>query len=157
MDVRIVLFWLKTSARYVLVACGAFLLAMFIAFLTVLPWAHEDSPGLGLLWMMVFCAEAGLIIPLSLAINAEVIDRKVHSRRFQWSKALFRFLLAVPVCIGPLYAYFWVSIYVENRRPMHWASKEAFFYLLSAIFGYFALRIKEPNGTSRQGHESVIR
>jgi hypothetical protein len=156
-EVRVAFFWMKTLARYALAACGAFVLSAFVAFLTVLPWAGEDSPGLGLLWEMIFCVEAVLIIPMSLALTAELVDRKVHSRRFQWKKVFIRFLLAIPMCIGPLYAFWWVSFYVENRRPTHWAFKETLFYCLSAIFVFFALRIKEPRGSTRNAQESVVR
>ena len=102
------------SGRYILVACGAFLLSIVFSFLSVLPWAGDDSPALGILWSLVFCAEAGLLIPVSLAITAELIDRQVHFRRFQWSKVFFRFLLALPICVGLLYAIWWVAIYVED-------------------------------------------
>jgi len=156
-EVRVAFFWMKTLARYALAACGAFVLSAFVAFLTVLPWASEDSPGLGLWGEMVFCVEAALIIPMSLALTAELVDRKVHSRRFQWKKVFLRFLLAMPICVGPVYAFWWVSPYVEGRRPTHWALKEMLFYCLSAVFVFFALRIKEPHGNTPTAQESVVR
>ena len=143
-------FWVTASVRYILAVCGALLLSIAFSFLSVLPWADNDSPATGMLWGLVLWVEACLIIPASLGITAELIDRKVHVRRFRWSGAFFRFLLALPICIGPLYASWGVAIYVENRRPTHWVIKEAVLYCISAVFAYLALRIKNPNGIVRQ-------
>jgi len=144
-------------AWYTLVAFGGLLLSVFISILTLAPFGFDDSGWLGLLWGVVFCAEAALIIPFSLALSAERIDRKLHARRFRWTNVLLRFLLAVPIFAGPVYAFWWVSMYVDDRRPIHWAYKEAFFYCLSAICGYFALRIRSADTPFPHAREPLVR
>jgi hypothetical protein len=69
------------------------LLSTIVSLLSVMPGAGDDSPGLGILWFLVFVAEASLLIPLSLGIAAEVIDRRAQLRRFQWPRVFLRFLL----------------------------------------------------------------
>jgi hypothetical protein len=105
---------------------------------------HDDgSPGLGILWFMVFLIEATLIIPLSLAATAELIERKVQKRPFGWSHVFTRLLMALPIAVGPLYAVMGVHLYVESHRPAHWLIKEIVLYFLSGVFAYFALRIRK--------------
>ena len=136
------LFWLITFARYVLSAFVAFLLSIAISFAVILPFAKDNSPGLGFLCFMVLIPVASLLIPLSLGTTAELIQRKVLSRRFKWANALLRSLAALPIAAGPVYAATSVFPYVESRRPTHWVEKEIFLYGLSAAFAYLALHIK---------------
>ena len=137
------LFWLTTIARYVLSGFAAFLLSIAISFAVILPFAKDDSPGLGFLWFMVLIPAASLLIPLSLGTTAELIQREVLSRRFTWANALLRSLAALPIAVGPVYTATSVFPYVGSRRPTHWVEKEIFLYGLSAVFAYFALRIKK--------------
>ena len=58
--------------------------------------ADENPVVGGLFWPFAVLAEGALIVPLSLAITAELIERKVHGRRFSWPKARRRFLVAIP-------------------------------------------------------------
>jgi len=151
-----VLFWIITIARYLLAALVAFLMSIVLSFISIFPWARiDDSPGLGILWILVFILEASLLIPLSLGLTAELVERKVHARRFKWSKALSRSLLALPMVVGPVYSVVWVHFYVESRRPTHWFWKEIFFYCLSAFFAYFALRIhRQPTQSLTNVYDS---
>ena len=103
----------------------------------------DGSPGLGILWFMVFLVEATLIIPLSLAATAELIERKVQKRPFGWSHVFTRLLMGLPIAVGPLYAVMGVHLYVETHRPAHWFIKEILLYCLSGVFAYRALRIKK--------------
>jgi hypothetical protein len=139
-----VLFWLKTITRYALTAIAAFLSSIVLSFLTILPFVpkDDDAPGGGIVLILLVVFEASLLIPLSLAVTAEMIQRKIQARRFQWSKALSRYLLALPVAIGPVYATIWVAPLMESYRPTHYLLKEAFFYCVSGIFAFFALRIR---------------
>jgi hypothetical protein len=150
-------FWVTASLRYLLVACGAFLLSIALSFLSVLPWDDPGTPAVGMLWGLVLWAEACLIIPVSLAITAELLDRQVHARKFRWSKALVRILLALPIGLAPFYANWGVAIYVANRRPPHWVLKEAALYIISALFACFALRIKTPQGVARPSQQALVR
>jgi hypothetical protein len=109
---------------------------------TVLFAPHGDDLGIGFLWILIFLPIASLLIPLSLGVTGELIQRKVLGYGFAWSKALLRSLIALPAAIGPLYAATCVAPYVESRRPTHWAAKEVLLYGLSVAFVYLALRIK---------------
>jgi hypothetical protein len=120
-----VLFWLTTVARYVLSGFVAFLLSIAISFAVILPFAKDSSPGVGFLWFMLLIPVATLLIPLSLGTTAELIQRKVLSRRFKWANALFRSLVALPIAVGPVYAATSVFPYVESRRPTHWVEKKS--------------------------------
>ena len=137
------LFWVTTIARYLLAGFVALALSIVISFLITLPFGQADSPkALGLLWIIVFLPVTGLLIPLCLGVSAELIERKVAVRRFEWPKALLRSLLALPIAVGPAYAFVCVFPYVESHRPTNWVGKEIFLYSLSCVFAYFALRIK---------------
>ena len=140
----IVLFWVRTITRYVLTAIAVFLSSIVLSFISILPFVSkdDDSPGTGILLILVIVLEASLLIPLSLAITAELIQRKIQVRRFQCSKALSRYLLSLPITIGPIYAAIWVAPYQESYRPTHYVLKEAFFYFVSGIFAFLALRIR---------------
>jgi len=145
-----VLFWLITTARYLLAALVAILLSVALSFFSTFPWARAgDSPALGFLWFFLFIAEAAILVPLCLGITAELVEQKAQERRFKWSKALSRFLLALPIVVGPIYSLVWVHLWIESRRPAHWFWKEVFFYCLSAFFLYFALRIRRQSTPSR--------
>jgi hypothetical protein len=103
-----VLFWLTTIVRYLLTGSIACLLSIAISLAVVVPFARDDSPGLGFLWFLVFIAVATLLIPLSLGVTAELIQRRVLARRFEWPKAVLRSLAALPVAVGPVYAALFV-------------------------------------------------
>jgi hypothetical protein len=139
-----VLFWFATVGRYLLAAFVALLLSIAISILATLPFTHGgDDLGIGFLWILIFVATASLCLPLCLGITAELIQRNVLSRRFTWSKALLRSLLALPIAVGPVYAAMSVAPFVESRRPVHWVEKEILAYALSAAFAYIALRIRK--------------
>jgi hypothetical protein len=50
-----------------------------------------------------------------------------------------------------------LAIYVADRRPPHWVLKEAALYCISALFAYFALRIKTPQGVARPSEHTPLR
>ena len=155
------LFWLITLGRYFLAALAALFFSVILSVMSTLLFARpgDDSyteAAFGFLWFLVFSAEAGLIIPLSLAITAELVERRVQVRRFKWSKALSRFLIALPIGVGPVYAAVFVIPFVDSRRPAHWAPKEVLFYCLSGVFAYFALRItRQPIRTGQAGYSQL--
>jgi hypothetical protein len=122
----------------------AFLLAIALSFLSIMPFVPtgDDSPGLGFLWLLVFFAETSLLVPLSLGVTAELIERKVQGRSFEWLKALKRFLIAVPIATAPLYYCVYVWPFIESRRPAFWIWKEVLFCGISCAAAYFALRIR---------------
>jgi hypothetical protein len=99
-----------------------------------MPGAGDDSPGLGILWFLVFVAEASLLIPLSLGIAAEVIERRAQLRRFQWPRVFLRFLLPPPIVVGSLCTAVWIMPYIQSRRPTHWVEKDIFLFCLSGVF-----------------------
>jgi hypothetical protein len=138
-----VFFWFKTVARYLIVAVAAIFLSFALSVVATLPFAGGDSDlGIGFLWILIFAALASLLIPLCLGITAELIQRRISVRRFTWSKALLRFVLALPIAVGPIYAALSVAPFIPSRRPTHWAEKEIILYGFSAIFAFFALRIR---------------
>jgi hypothetical protein len=135
-----VVFWLATVVRYLLAAFVALLLSMVISVLATLPFAQpDDDLGIGFLWGSIFALVASLFLPLCLGITAELIQRRVLARRFAWSKALLRSLMALPIAVGPAY----VAVFVGSRRPTHWVEKEILFYGLSVTSAYIALRIRK--------------
>lgn len=138
-------FWLLTITRYMLTALIVFMLAIALSFFSILPFvpAGDDSPGLGLLWLFVFFAETSLLVPLSLGTTAELIERKVQGRSFEWLRALKRFLIALPIAIAPLYYCDYVWPFIESRRPAYWIWKEVLFCGISYAFAYLALRVRK--------------
>jgi hypothetical protein len=140
-------FWLLTTIRYLLAASASLMMSVVISFLILLPLAKDDSPGLGFLWFFAFIGLATLLIPLSLGCTAELIQRKVLARRFEWRKALTRSAASLPIAIGPVYAAIAIYPYSDSHRPAYWLVKEVFFFCFSGVFAYFALRIRMPHTT----------
>jgi hypothetical protein len=135
-----VLFWLKTLVRYLVVTVGATLLSFVASVLATLPFASkEDDLGIGFLWFLIFLPLAGVLTSFSLGVTAELVQRSVSIGRFEWSKAVLRSVLALPIAVGPAYA----AIITATRRPAHGAEKEVLLYAVSACFGFFALRIRK--------------
>jgi hypothetical protein len=94
-----------TILRYVLVTLAAAFSATFIALclLVFVISPHDDSPAMGILWFMLSWLLAALLIPVSLGVTAEIVERRFQSRRFRWLRAFVRSLLAIPIMLGPLY------------------------------------------------------
>lgn len=141
-------FWLKTAALYVATAVFAFLISLVgsLCLVRVLngPFRpNEDSPGLGLLLILLFVVVSSLLVPAFLGLAAELVQDKVLVRRFNWTKGLLRVLLSLPMSIGPAYA-FCVLTDREDSRPAHWLAKLMLFGCVSGAFAYLALRIKRP-------------
>ncbi len=138
-----VFFWLTTVGRYVLAALAGLITSIAISlFILRINFGNDDSPVLGLLWVIVSVLSASLLIPLCLGITAEFIQRKTLARRFKWSRAFLRSLLALPIMAGPLYAA-WALPHVESSRPTHWIEKEVLLCCVSALFAYLSLKIKK--------------
>lgn len=118
--------------------------------------AADETPVVGgLFWLFAFLAEVSLLVPLSLALTAELVERNVQARRFSWPKARKRFLVALPIAIGPLYTAQFVILTAENRRIAHWFQVEVLLNCVSAAFAYLALRISNHSNSSR--YENTIR
>jgi len=141
------LFWCTTILRYVLATIAAIFVSFFVAFISVafVIAPNDDSPVLGLLWFMLAVVLAGLLVPVSLGVTGEMVERKAHGRSFRWLKALLRSLIALPIVLGPVYTAFWVTPWVESSRQPHWVVKQTILYCLSATFAYLALRIKRAS------------
>jgi hypothetical protein len=121
------------------------LLSIVISILATLPFTHpNDDLGIGFLWILIFVATASLCLPCALASPLNLSSARL-SRRFTWAKALLRSLSALPIPVGPAYAYAALSVapFVENRRPVHWVKKEILAYALFAASAYVALRIRK--------------
>jgi hypothetical protein len=142
------LFWLKTMIYYVLAAITAFLCSILLSFLSVLPFgsAGDDSPVLGILWFFLLIGEGSLLVPLSLGITAEAVQKTADGRRFKWSRALLRFACAIPIAAGPVYLAI-VLMFREDARPHFWIYKEIFAWMVTVAFAYLALRIRRRGAT----------
>jgi hypothetical protein len=135
-----VLFWVTTAVRYLLVASVAFLLSIAISIVAPMPFVRE---GDAFLRALIFVPLAFLLVAISLGTTAELIQRSVSLGSFTWSKALLRSLMALPIAVGPVYAATSAAAYTVSRRPAHWAEKDFLLYGVSAVFAYFALRIRK--------------
>jgi hypothetical protein len=64
-----VFFWVKTIALYFVTAIFAFLLSLVVSFCAVRAWAgsDDDSPALGILWILLFVGVSGLLLPYASA------------------------------------------------------------------------------------------
>ena len=107
--------------------------------------SNDENPVVGGLFsLLLFLPVGSLLVPLCLAITAELVERKVQSRAFSWPKVRPRFLVAIPMAIGPLYTALFVVMRLEDRRPPHWLETAVLLCCLSAVFAYFSLRIRKP-------------
>lgn len=131
-----------TIAKYVLAVAVAIPSVILISFLSVLPFASGGGPGAGILWFIVFVAEATLLIPISLGLTAEWIERRAQKRSFKWSRALGRSAGLLPAMLAPLYWMTSVAPFVDSRRPPHWVAKECILCLITVAFLYLSLRLR---------------
>jgi hypothetical protein len=140
----IVFFWVKTIALYVVTAISAFFLSLVVSFCAVRAWAgsDDDSPALGILWILLFVGVSGLLLPLCLGLTAEPVQGKILARRFSWLRGLLRVLLALPMGVGPVYAWWVLLMRREDARPAHWLANLVLLLCVSAVFAYLALRIR---------------
>jgi O-antigen/teichoic acid export membrane protein len=134
------MFWLKLVLRSVLTAVAALSLTVVLSFVTVsLIVPHvDDSPGVGILWMFVLLIETMLLIPFSLALTAELVERKAQGRSFACLNLGRRLLVlvAAAVCL-----FFGLWLWGSPQRPEYWCLFEI---LLCATFApsvFFGLRI----------------
>jgi hypothetical protein len=113
-----VFFWVKTIALYFVTAIFAFLLSLVVSFCAVRAWAgsDDDSPALGILWILLFVGVSGLLLPLCLGLTAELVQGKILARRFSWLSGLLRVLL--PMGVGPVYAW-WVLLMPAKMPDRH--------------------------------------
>lgn len=140
----VVFFWVKTLALYVATAVFAFLLSLVVSLCAVRAWAgpDDDSPALGMLWILLFVGVSSLLLPICLGLTAELVEDRVLACRFNWLKGLLRVLLALPIGVGPVYAWWVLLMRREDARPAHWLSKVVLLACVSAVFAYLALRIR---------------
>lgn len=140
-----VFFWVKTIFLYAVAAVFAFLLSLVVSFGAVRAWAgsDDDSPVLGMLWILLFVAVSGLLLPLCLGFTAELVQGKILSRRFSWLRGLLRVLLALPVSLGTVYAWWVLLMRREDARPAHWLPSLIVLLCVSTVFAYLALRIRK--------------
>jgi hypothetical protein len=134
-------FWLAFT-RNLLVTLIVCALAMFLSFLTIQPLAKHDSSGLGILWFLVFFAEAAFMVIFTLALTEELVKRKARHHKFRWSKALRRYLIALPIAAVSLCASIFVLPYMEGFRTAYWPLIEAALYCLFVVAAYFALSLE---------------
>jgi len=147
-------FWFLTIVRYLLAGLAAFFLSIVISFATTITFVPVDENPVvgGLFWLFAFLAEVSLLVPLGLAISAELIDREVQARHFSWPKAQRRFLVALPMAIGPVYAILFVFMRAEESRPTHWLEKVVLLNCMSAVFAFLSLRISKPSDSNHSAH-----
>jgi hypothetical protein len=141
-------FWFKTLARYALVVVLALVSSALLSLLSTMVsakvWGWKgDSPAYGLFSLFLFVGCAILIIPLSLGVTAELVERNVQARRFSFTKALWRVLAALPMTGFSLYAWGWVT---STSRARYWI--EALLYCLSGLFAYVALRVRRHTASA---------
>jgi hypothetical protein len=141
-----VFFWVKAVALYLVSAIFALLLSVAVSFCAVWAWAgwngwDDDSPALGIMTFLLFVGISGLILPMCLGLTAGLLQDKVLARRFSWLGGLRRALVALPIGVGPWYA-FWVLLALRaDARPAHWLVIMILFLCISAASAYIALAI----------------
>lgn len=144
-------FWFVTIVRYLLAVLAALFSSLVISYLTIQLFLPSDENYVvgGLFWLFTFLAEGILLVPLSLAVTAEFVESRALARRFSWHKARKRFLVAIPIAIGPIYTTLFVVLRVEDRRPAHWLTIAVLLNCTSAVFAYLALRTAKQTMTSK--------
>lgn len=135
-------FWARITVWYLAAAVGGFFLSLAISLITMaLLFPRDDSPALGMVLFGLSAIVATLLIPLSLGVVAELLQRGVSARKFQWSSAFWRVLISMPVMAAPLYSLGWVLLPRPDSRRKHWLEILFVLCCLSGTFGYRALRI----------------
>ncbi len=147
-------FWCVTIMRYVLATVAALLVSFLAAYVlmieVLMPLADNPASGpdatdgiTGFFYSAVF---ACLLVPITLGVTAEIIERTAQGRRFNWHKALFRSLLAVPIWCAPFH---FLDFLVGSSPRLHWVTNQAALNCVSAIFAFLALRIKRDSTISQ--------
>jgi len=135
-------YWVTSMAFYTLATITSLASSALFSLLTILPFASDDSPGLGILWGLIFVAEVCIIFPICIGFTAELLERRHQQRRVQWRNLLWRVPCALLILTGPLYAILFVFGTVEDHRPTIWPLKEVLCFFVSAFATFFALRIR---------------
>ncbi len=140
----VMFFWVKTVALYIATATFGLLLSLVASFCIVRGFAatDDDSPALGMLWVFLFVGVSSLLLPVCLGLTAELVQDKVLACRFNRLKGLLRVLLALPIGVGPVYAWWVLLMRREDARPAHWLAKVVLLGCVSAAFAYLALRVR---------------
>jgi MFS family permease len=141
-----VFFWVKTIALYVVTAIFAFLLSLAVSFCAVWAWAgsYDDSPALGILWILLLVVMFGLFLPLCLGLTAELLQGRNIARRFSWLRGMLRAVVALPISVGPVYAWWVLLMRREDARPSHWLVNLVLLLAVSALSAFLALRVSRP-------------
>lgn len=135
-------FWIKIIACYLAAVMLGFCLSLAVTLLTMaLLFSHDDSPALGMVLFGLCAIVAAFLIPVSLGVVGELLQRNASVRRFQWSSAGWRALRAIPLMLAPSYSFGWVLLLRPDSRQKHWPEILALLCCFSAVFGYRALRI----------------
>jgi hypothetical protein len=139
----VVFFWVKTVALYIATALFGLLLSLIASYCVVrgLAAPDENSFLLGLWWSFLSVGVSSLLVPICLGFTAELVQDKVLGCRFNWVRGLQRVLLALPMGVGPVYAW-WVLIHREDARSAHWLAELVLLGCVSAVFAYLALRVR---------------
>ena len=142
-------FWVKAVALYLVSAIFALLLSLIVAFCAVWAWAGWDdsSPALGIMMFLFFVGISGLILPVCLGLTAELLQSKVLARRFSWLRGLRRALFALPIAVGPWYAYWVLFALRADARPIQWLVNMVLFVCISTASAYIALGISRVDAT----------
>lgn len=150
-----VFFWVKTVAVYVATVIFVCLISLAVSLCLVRVWIgpfrpDEDSPALGMLLILLFVGFSSLFVPTCLGLVAELVQDRVLARRFSWLRGLLRSLLALPMAIGPVYAWRVLALR-EDARPTHSLANLVLLICVSAVFAYLSLRIKRQRLTQPSG------
>jgi len=95
----------------------------------------DGSPGAGFLIILILIVWVCVLVPLSLGITAEMMERRLQGRRFQLGKALWRTLYAF------LSVYLLISFLILKSPHESWW-RAAPFIAAACLAGYFALRLR---------------
>lgn len=139
----VVFFWVKTVALYIATALFGLLVSLIASVCIVRGFAAPDENSflLGMWWSFLFAGVSSLLIPICLGFAAELVQDKVLGCRFNWMRGLQRVLLALPIGVGPVFA-FWVLIHREDARPAHWLAEMVLLGGVSAVFACLALHVR---------------
>ena len=144
------LFWIKVAALYALAALASIALIVPVSRQSVLVWLHpaDDSPVYGMIWVLLFLAQYAVLVPISLAITGELIERRTQKRSLSWTRMIARCGLGWLALAGLLYWPLYVAGRTAEYRPPYAIPVGMLLFALSGVCYFYALRIRRVRSTN---------
>ena len=101
-----------------------------------------------MIWVLLFLAQYAVLVPISLAITGELIERRTQKRSLSWTRMIARCGLGWLALAGLLYWPLYVAGRTAEYRPTYAIPVGMLLFALSGVCYFYALRIRRVRSTN---------